>query len=147
MTLIDEGVRLKLVATTSAVYALIGARVFYDEVPLGETLPAITLHKISDIPDPQVPGAHKARVQCSCWDDPPRDMNGVRSPSAVERLASAVGSIFHKPRVGFTPERWEIGSTVYSITKSEVADAPRLIEDKTRWLHVPADVLLEFREV
>lgn len=145
MTLIDVAVHDRLVATTSSTYALVGARVYYDEVPMGATLPAISLVKVSDIPDPEVPGHYTARVQASCWSDPQK-ANGERSPAEVEGLAAAVVADLHRPRLTHSVLAWAASTKTYSIMTSRIANAPRVIEDVSGWFHVPVDVLLEFRE-
>jgi len=144
MSLIDGAVITKLKASP-AVTSLVSSRIYPDRLPPNPTLPAITVLKISDVPDPVVPSARFARVQCSCWSDPPA-ANGVRSPAEVERLSGAVGSAVHVAQLNMSPTAWTVGTASYSVTKTRVQNAPRMIEDGSGYYHVPVDVVVEFTE-
>ena len=144
MSLIDAAVLAKLKATT-AITTLVSTRVYPDTLPPAPTLPALTVLRITDNLDPEVPGFHRARVQVSCWSNPV-PANGVKSPAQVEGLATAVAALFHKARPNATPAAWTAGSTTYSVTSSKVQVGPRMTEDGSGYLHVPVDVLVNFRE-
>jgi len=143
--MITAMVRNKL-ANTSAVSALVSTRIYVDALPSGPTLPAISVHPVSRVPDPIVSKGWEARVQVSCWSNPPVS-GGIRSPGEVETVAAAVIAALHKPRLNMVPERWTIGSVSYDIITRTVTGGTRMIEDPTGWYHVPVDVLLSYREV
>jgi hypothetical protein len=138
-------VRNKL-ANTSAVTALVSTRIYVDALPSGSTLPAISVHPVSRIPSQTVGKGWEARVQASCWSNPPVS-GGVRSPGEVENMAAAVIAALHKPKLNMSPERWTVGSVSYDILTRIVTGGIRMIEDPTGWYHVPVDVLLVYREV
>lgn len=145
MTEIDFAVRAMLLAD-SAVKAIVGTRVYLDALPDSPTLPAIRVSKPSEVPHAIAPGRFTARVQCSCYSDPPRS-NGVRSPAEVERLAAAVAAVVHTARIESDPTAWVSPSgTSYSVLSHRVANAPRFTEPVSGYLHKPVDVLVEFRE-
>jgi hypothetical protein len=143
--MITAMVRAKL-AATSAVTALVSTRIYVDMLPEPATLPAISVHPVSRIPDPEVGKGWTARVQVSCWSDPLKSA-GVRSPAEVESVAAAVTAALHKARMNMSPERWTVGSVSYDITSRKVTGGTRLIEDPTGWYHVPVDVLISYYEV
>ena len=72
--MIDAMIRTKLLAT-SAVTALVSTRVYIDEQPDPATLPSITIHPISGVPDKTVAGSTLSRVQVSCWSLPGKPKN------------------------------------------------------------------------
>jgi hypothetical protein len=144
MTLIDAAVLAKLRAA-STITALVGSRVYPDALPPSPALPALTVRKISDIPDPEVGAAHRARVQVSCWSNP-TPANGVRSPAEVEGLASAVGALLHSARLNSSPTSWTAGATTYRVLSTRATFGPRLTEDGSGYYHVPVDVLVDFTE-
>lgn len=144
--MITAMVRKKL-ADTSAVTALVSTRIYIDALPApSPTLPAISVHPVSRIPSKTVGKGWEARVQVSCWSNPPVSA-GVRSPSEVETVAAAVIAALHKPRPNMSPERWTVGSVSYDITTRIVTGGTRTIEEPSGWYHVPVDVQLVYREV
>lgn len=146
MTQIDFAVRAMLLAD-SAVKAIVGARVYLDALPASPVLPAVRVSKPSEVPHPIAPGRFTARVQCSCYSDPPRAANGVRSPAEVEKLATAVAAVVHTARLESDPTAWVSPSgTSYSVTDHRVANAPRFTEPVSGYYHQPVDVLVEFME-
>lgn len=143
MTMIDVAVRARLLAD-SGVAAIVGERVHYDDLPIDPTLPAIRVSPVSDNPDPEVPGANFARVQVSCYSDPPR-ANGVRSPAELNGLVAAVVSAVHAPRLTSSPTSWSTpNGTSYSIVRRRAQVGPRVPEPVSGYLHVPVDVLIDF---
>jgi hypothetical protein len=144
MTLIDAAVMATLRAT-STIAALVGGRVYPDALPPSPTLPAVTVRKISDTPDPEIGRAHRARVQVSCWSNP-TPAHGVRSPAEVEGLAAAVAGVVHTARLNGSPTSMTAGTTSYSVLSMRAAIGPRLIEDGSGYYHIPVDVLAEFTE-
>jgi hypothetical protein len=148
VTAIDSAIEVRLKAS-AAVAALVGTRVHFDALPLvGRAFPAIRISKVSDKPDPKVPGEHFARVQVSAYDDPPT-VNGERSPAVVEALASAIVTLFHMPQLGSQPTAWTTGGTpgiTYRIMNARAEPGPRLTEPGSEYLHIPIDVLVDFRE-
>ena len=117
-----------------------------DALPTSPTLPAITVHPVSRIPDKTVNKGWEARVQVSCWSNP-AVVDGIRSPSQVETVAAAVIAALHKPRLNMTPERWTVSTTSYDIVSRTVTGGTRTIEDPSGWYHVPVDVSIVYREV
>lgn len=145
MTQIDFAVRAMLLAD-SAVKAIVGTRVYFDALPDNPTLPAVRVSKPSEVPHAIAPGRFTARVQCSCYSDPPR-ANGLRSPAEVERLAKAVAAVVHTARLEAEPTAWVSPSGAsYSVTDHRVANAPRFTEPVSGYYHKPVDVLVEFKE-
>lgn len=149
MSSIDSAIAARLEAST-AIAALVGTRIYFDELPPPPavvTLPAIRLSKVSDLPNPTVPGARTARVQASCYANAPR-VGGARSPGAVEALASAVEDLFHVPRLNASPAIWSTkGGTQYRIMISRTQSGPRYTEEGSGYQHIPIDILVDFREV
>lgn len=143
--MITAMVQTKLLATT-AVTALVSTRIYVDSMPQSPTLPAITIHPVSGVPDKEVSKATSARVQVSCWSNP-AITGGRRSPAQVESVAAAVKAALHVPRLNSSPQRWAVGSTVYSVLTSRCTGGVRLIDPVTDWYHVPVDVLIEYNEV
>ena len=143
--MITAMVRSKL-ANTSAVTALVSTRIYVDALPTSPTLPAISVHPVSRIPDKTVGKGWDARVQVSCWSNP-AVVDGVRSPSQIESVAAAVIAALHKPRLNMSPERWTIGSVSYDIISRIVTGGTRTIEDPSGWYHVPVDVSFVYKEV
>lgn len=145
MTQIDFAVRAMLLAD-SAVKAIVGDRVHLDALPTTPVLPAVRVSKPSEVPHAIAPGRFTARVQCSCYSDPPR-ANGLRSPAEVERLAKAVAAVVHTARLEAEPTAWVSPSGAsYSVTDHRVANAPRFTEPVSGYYHKPVDVLVEFKE-
>jgi len=147
VTAIDAAIEAKLKAS-APVAALVGARVYFDALPLeGRAFPAIRITKVTDRPDARVPGEQFARVQCSAYDDPPT-VNGERSPAVVEALAAAIAGLFHMPQLGSRPTKWTTGGSpavTYRILNSRAEPGPRLTEPGSGYLHIPVDVLVDFR--
>jgi len=144
--MITAMVRSKL-AATAGVTALVSTRIYIDALPSpSPTLPAITVHPVSRIPSKVAGKGWEARVQVSCWSNPPVS-GGVRSPSEIESVAAAVIAALHKPRANMTPERWTVGSVSYDVTSRTVTGGTRTIRDPGGWYHVPVDVQLVYREV
>jgi hypothetical protein len=140
--MIDAMVRKKLV-DTSSISALVSTRIYVDEQPDPATLPSITVHTISDVPDKDVGKGGFARVQVSCWSEPGKPKN----PAPVEAVVSAVKAVFHKPRMNSFPFKLTAGSTSYNVTSSVCTGGVRLIDPTTGWYHVPVDIELNFKEV
>ncbi len=145
MSAIDSAVEVRLKADPT-VATIVGARVYFDALPLeGRQFPAIRISKVSDLPDPKVPGDRFARIQVSAYDNPPT-VNGGRSPAIVEALAAAIEALFHKPQLGSEPAAWSsFGGAVYSVVKSRAEPGPRLTEPGSGYYQIPVDVLIEFR--
>lgn len=141
---IDAAVLAKLKAT-AAITAIVGQRIYPDSLPLTPTLPALRISFVDDNPDNEVPGFTKARVQISCYSNPATS-NGVRSPAEVMSMVKAIKDAFHVPRLGSSPTAWTAGSFSYSIQSSKVQIGPRTTEDITQFVHVPVDILVDFRE-
>ena len=135
-----------VLASDTGVAALVGTRVYVDALPVGVTLPAISVHPISDPPDPNASNGGTARVQASCWSNPPLS-NGVRSPAEVESVAAAVKAVMHKPRLNNAVVRWTVGSVSYDIVSRTVTGGVRLIDPITDWYHKPVDVLIRYNKV
>ena len=135
-----------VLANNTGVSTLVSTRVYVDALPAGPTLPAISVHSVSKIPDPEVGKGWSAEVQVSCWSNPPVS-GGIRSPAEVETVAAAVIAAMHKPRLNMTPERWTVGAVSYDITTRIVSGGTRVIEDPTGWYHVPVSVRISYREV
>lgn len=143
--MITAMVRSKLLAT-SAITALVSTRIYVDSLPQSPTLPALSVHPVSKVPGKEVGKGIKARVQISCWSNPPTS-EGVRSPAEVESVAAAVTAVFHKPRLNASPEKWTVGSVSYVITSCRVTGGTRIIKDPTNWYHIPLDVEISYNEV
>lgn len=140
--MIDAMIRTKLLAA-SAVTALVSTRVYIDEQPDPATLPSITIHPISGVPDKTVAGSTQARVQVSCWSLPGKPKN----PKPVETVAAAVKAVFHKPRLTSLPYKLTAGTTTYKVITSVVTGGVRLIDPTTGWYHIPLDVEILYNEV
>jgi len=145
MSLIDAAVRNQLL-NVNAVTAIVADRIFFDMIPIGETLPAIIISLISDIPDRNVPGLWLSRVQISCWSNPVMQ-NGLKSPEEVSVLADAVKTALHQPHLNKGVSAWTVGKTTYSVSSVKVENGPRLVDMLSDWYHMPVDVLINFREV
>ena len=143
--MITAMVQTKLLATT-AVTALVSTRIYVDGMPQNPTLPAITIHPVSGVPDKDVSKATSAQVQVSCWSNP-AVTGGLRSPAQVETVAAAVRAVLHKPRLNTSPQRWTVGSVSYDIITCRCTGGVRLIDPGTNWYHIPVDVLIEYNEV
>lgn len=143
--MITAMVRAKLVAT-AAVTALVSTRIYVDGLPPTPTLPAISVHPVSKVPSKLLGKQAYARVQVSCWSNPPTS-EGVRSPAEIETVAAAVRAVFHKPYLNSSPEKWTVGSTSYIITSCIVTGGTRMIEDPSGWYHLPIDIEISYNEV
>lgn len=143
MTRIDAAVRSKLLAST-AVTALVSTRIYTDSLPDNVTLPAISVHPITDLEDENVPDAMTARVQVSCWSNPVIS-GGQRSPNEIENIADAVESVLSKTRLEWINESWTIGTKTYTVTGCRAITNARIIDDPSGWLHKPIDFIIEFR--
>lgn len=144
--MITAMVRAKL-AATGGIISLVSDRVYVDMMPEPATLPGITIHPVSRIPDKEVGKGWVSRVQVSCWSDPIR-AGGMRSPVEIENLAAEVTAALHKPALSDTRvERWTLGAVSYDITSRVVTGGTRVIEDPTGWYHCPLDVQITYREV
>lgn len=143
--MISAALRAKLLAT-SGVTALVSTRVYVDYLPQSPTLPAISIHPVSQIPNKTVDKGSTARIQVSCWSNP-SIAGGARSPSEVTSVAAAVKAVCHKAQVNMSPERWTVGSTSFNILSKRVTGMQRMIVDPSGWYHVPIDVELVYQEV
>lgn len=143
--MITAMVRSKL-AATSAVTALVSTRIYVDELPQTPTLPAISVSKVSWVPNKTVGKQANARVQVSCWSNPPTS-EGLRSPAEIESVAAAVRAVFHKPHLNSSPEKWTVNSVSYIITSCIVTGGTRMIEDPSGWYHLPLDIEINYNEV
>lgn len=141
---IDAAVLAKLKATTT-ITAIVGQRIYPDSLSLTPTLPALRVSFIDDNPDKIVPGFNLARVQISCYSNP-ASSNGIRSPAEVMAMVKAIKDAFHVPRLNHNATIWTAGSAQYSILSSQVQIGPRMTEDVSEFIHVPVDILVEFRE-
>lgn len=141
---IDAAIIAKLKATT-AITAIVGQRIYPDSLPLTPTLPALRISFVDGNPDSEVPGFNKARVQVSCYSNPATS-NGIRSPAEVMSMVKAIKDAFHKGRLNTSPATWTAGSFSYSVLSSKVQVGPRMTEDISRFIHVPVDILVDFRE-
>lgn len=137
MSGIDTAVRAKLVAD-SPLAALVGTRIYADELPQGCTYPAIRFTLVSDVPDRAVPGFREARVQVSVYDDD-------TSPTDANTVAEAVISAISRTDLQMSPAAWTVGSTTYSVITCRHVNAPRLREPDTRLWHYPVDFLIKYR--
>ena len=140
--MITAMVRNKLL-NTSAVTAMVSTRIYVDEQPVPATLPSITIHPVSGVPDKKVSKGAVARVQVSCWASPGKP----RNPVSVEAVAAAVKAALHLPRMNNSVRRWTIGSVSYDIITGYVTGGVRLIDPTTDWYHVPLDVEITYMEV
>ena len=143
--MITAVVRTKLL-TTTAVTNLVSTRIYVDELPDPATLPAITIHPISGVPDKEVGKKGFARVQVSIW----AVTGNPKNPSVVESIRAAVKTVFHIPRMNMAyPMRLQAGttSTYYDVTSSTCTGGVRLIDPTTGWYHVPMDIELTYNEV
>jgi hypothetical protein len=145
MSGIDSALRTVLLSD-SGVSAHVSDRIYFDMFPVGGTLPAITLSLISLIPDPVIPDAWKARVQCSCWSNPV-SQNGIKSPAEITALADAVKTAINRTSIQKEVEAWVSGITTFSVQKVRIENTPRFLDPSTDWYHVPIDILIEFRKV
>lgn len=143
MTRIDAAVRSKLLAST-AVTALVSTRIYTDSLPDNVTLPAISVHPITDLEDENVPDAMTARVQVSCWSNPVIS-GGQRSPNEIENIADAVEAAISKTKLEWINETWTIGTKTYTVTGCRAITNARIIDDPSGWLHKPVDFMIEFR--
>jgi len=140
--MIDAMVYKKLLAT-SAVTALVSTRIYIDEQPDPATLPSITVHPTSGVPNAEIGKKHFARVQVSCWAEPGKPKN----PKTVESVAAAVRAALHKPIMNLLyPESWTAGTATYTITKCICTGGIRLIDPTTGWYHIPVDVEISYNE-
>ncbi len=147
--MIDAAVLAKLKAT-SGVTALVSNRIYIDDLPIKPTFPAITIHPVSDVPDTFIGKLSTARVQVSCWDNPPYvETSGEprRSPHVVETVAAAVRAALHKPKFNMDPELWVSGEFSFHVSSSRVTGGVRTIKDPSGWYHIPVDVVLTYSEV
>ena len=128
---------------TPAVTSLVSTRVYIDEQPDPATLPSITIHPTSGVPDKTVAGATFTRTQVSCWSLPGKPKN----PKPVETVAAAVRAVFHKPRFNSLPYKLTAGTTTYKVITSQVTGGVRLIDPTTGWYHIPLDIEILYNEV
>lgn len=143
--MITSMIKAKLLAT-SAITALVSTRIYIDEMPDPATLPAITIHKASFVPDKVVGKRKFERVQVSCWAVPGKPKN----PATVESVAAAVRAVFDIPSKNMAyPMRLTspVSSTAYDITSSHCTGGFRIIDDTTGWYHIPVDIELNYDEV
>jgi hypothetical protein len=143
MTAIDAALRAKLSAD-SPVAVITGGRIYIDRLPINPTLPAISLHLVSEIPHDNIPNLFSSRVQISCWSDP-ASQDGIQSPAEVMGLSDAVKTAVSKTKLEAEPAAWTVGTTTYSVHGVRVQNAPRMIDPVTNWYHVPVDLVIEFR--
>jgi hypothetical protein len=145
MTKIDAALGTKLLAIPS-VTAIVGTSIYYDDVPVGATLPALCLTKISEVPHYAVPDMYDARVQVSVW-ALQRTANGVDSPQAAEELAQIVMDAVNRTNLEKTVESWTIGMETYSVHVIRIGSMNRLRDPASEWIHIPIDVFIQFRRL
>lgn len=143
--MITAMIRKKLL-DTSAVTALVSTRIYVDESPLAGSLPAITIHKASFVPNKEIGKKKFERVQVSCWADPGKPKN----PSVVESVAAAVRAVFDIPTMNMSYPMAltsSVSSTVYNVTSTHCTGGFRLVDPTTGWYHIPVDIELNYNEV
>lgn len=145
MTKIDAAFGAKILAE-SAIVALVGSRVYYDDLPVGVTLPALCISKVSDIPHNSVPGMYTARIQVSVWTSR-RTVSGADSPQITEEIVQAIVDAFNATNLEKSVELWTVGTERYSVHSIRVTAINRVRDPELEWNHVPIDFLMEFRRL
>lgn len=143
--MITAMIRKKLL-DTSAVTSLVSTRIYIDETPLAGSLPAISIHKASFVPDKEIGKKKFERVQVSCW----AETGNPKNPAVVESVAAAVRAVFDIPRMNMDyPMQLSspVTSTKYNVTSSHCTGGFRLIDPTTGWYHIPVDLELNYSEV
>ncbi|HOA69153.1 MAG TPA: DUF3168 domain-containing protein [Methanosarcina thermophila] len=124
MTIIDEAIRTILTSNT-AVKSFVGTRIHPFKLPLGCTLPALSIHKPSN-PYRQISGS--PRFQISCW---------AEDYLQVQQLSQVVEAALE----GFS-------GTVSGIEIIRIIpiEAPDQYEDLPGVYHIPYDFKVIFRK-
>lgn len=146
MTAIDAAIRNKLVSD-GTISGYVSTRIYFDEIPISTTMPAISVFKVSEVPDTIIPDLYRASVQVSVWSTG-SPQNGMGSPAEAETIAAAVVDLLTKtrPEEG-VPTAYTAGTSTFSVHRISCTGNRRLKDPVTDWYHVSIDIEVKFRKV
>jgi hypothetical protein len=149
MSLISFAIQNALKADT-VIKAIVNNRVYPDVLPrvndADPALPALSVSVVSDPPVSNSKCQRTARIQVSCWSNPP-NVNGVKSPLEVETLHEAVITALHHDENEKFTTVYTVSSKHYHVIGQRCINSIRLREQDTDFYHIACDFEIIYRKL
>ena len=127
------------------VTAMVGDRVYIDELPRDPVFPAISIHPVYQAPDWRYNGGHADTIQVSLWDNPPPDREGRKSSLTLEKLRHEVITRMHHGAIGdWASLAKTVDGVVIQIHGMRITGGSRVHDPVRGWLHVPLTARIAF---